>query len=388
MDHIKKRIKEFLSSIEKSEIFTKLSPLKKHIDFKSSGFLSLLFVVAAILWLSIGSLFKSSDAEEAVKTKKITFTVQAENSESRMKDLFVQVRGETEPSRLVTLKAQTTGRIEKVSGIRGGPVDEGFLIAQIAPEDREEKLVEAKALLKQRQLEHKTSQALSKKGFRADTGVFKTETDLKKAETSVATIEQDLGYTKIKAPFKGVLERRFVEIGNFVTAGSDIAVIADLNPIRLSGPVSEQEISLVREGEDAVVKLVTGQELRGKVTYKSSVADDRTHTFRIELDIPNPENQVPAGITADIYIPVKKVEAHFVSPAIISLSDNGTLGIKTVLNGIVTFHPVTLVDTQPDGVWVTGLPQKAQIITSGQEFVVAGEKVKTVLKNDEKETKA
>ena len=342
---------------------------------KGSAFLSAMIFAVIVLWLIVGALFSGDDETTTKIVEKKTFTVQVVDSQSQMKNLFVQVRGETEPSRSVTLKSQTNGTIEAVSDLRGGAIDEGFLIAKVALENRTEKLAEAKAVLRQRQLEHKTSRALSKKGFRAETGVSKTQSELKKAESLVAAIELDLSYTKILMPFKGVLERRHVEIGDSVSMGTDIATVVDLDPIRLTGPVAEKEIGSIQKGADAIVKLVTGQELRGKVTYKSTVADDHTHTFRIELDIPNPGNIVPAGITADIYIPVKKVEAHFVSPAIVSLADDGTLGLKTVKEGKIEFSPVTLVDTQPDGVWVTGLPPKARIVTSGQEFVVEGQEV-------------
>jgi multidrug efflux system membrane fusion protein len=65
-----------------------------------------------------------------------------------------------------------------------------------------------------------------------------------------------------------------------------------------------------------------------------------------------------------------------VSPAILALADDGTLGVKTVdEDGTVVFRPVTIVEDGPDGVWLAGLPERVTFITVGQEFVTDGQKV-------------
>ncbi|HHY48479.1 MAG TPA: hypothetical protein GYA10_01845 [Alphaproteobacteria bacterium] len=59
----------------------------------------------------------------------------------------------------------------------------------------------------------------------------------------------------------------------------------------------------------------------------------------------------------------------------LTLDDDGVLGVRSVVNDVVEFHPVTIVRDTREGVWVTGLPPKIDIITVGQEFVQAGQKV-------------
>jgi multidrug efflux system membrane fusion protein len=62
---------------------------------------------------------------------------------------------------------------------------------------------------------------------------------------------------------------------------------------------------------------------------------------------------------------------------VISLDDAGRVGAKTVdEDDRVVFHPIEVIRTAPDGVWVTGLPERIRLITIGQDFVSAGERVR------------
>src|SRR3546814_18097233 len=80
---------------------------------------------------------------------------------------------------------------------------------------------------------------------------------------------------------------------------------------------------------------------RGKGRYISAVADEATRTFRIELEIPNPSRRVMQGISSEMHLPLAPVAAHLISPAILTLADDGTVGVKLVNDeGLVEFRPV------------------------------------------------
>jgi multidrug efflux system membrane fusion protein len=66
---------------------------------------------------------------------------------------------------------------------------------------------------------------------------------------------------------------------------------------------------------------------------------------------------------------------HLLPQSVLTLNDEGVLGIRSVEDGVAAFHEVTIVSDTRDGVWVTGLPETVEIITIGQEFVVDGQAV-------------
>jgi multidrug efflux system membrane fusion protein len=149
-------------------------------------------------------------------------------------------------------------------------------------------------------------------------------------------------------------------------------------PFLAVGAVSEQDVGKLRIGDPASAALVTGQTVQGKVYFVATKADPTTRTFRVEVELPNSDARLRDGVSADIRIPVKQVEAMKISPGILVLNDNGVVGVRTVESGIVHFKPVNIVSDGPDGMWVSGLPTGTSVITVGQEFVAEGSRVKAV----------
>jgi multidrug efflux system membrane fusion protein len=143
------------------------------------------------------------------------------------------------------------------------------------------------------------------------------------------------------------------------------------------GSVAEQHASGLEEGAPGQAKLATGQKVSGTLRYIAPVADQATRTFTIELLVDNPEGRLPAGVTAEIELPVGTVLAHRVSPALLTLNDTGDLGIKLVGDGgRVEFYPAEVARSSAEGIWLMGLPDPARIITVGQGFVTPGRLVR------------
>ena len=67
--------------------------------------------------------------------------------------------------------------------------------------------------------------------------------------------------------------------------------------------------------------------------------------------------------------------AHLLPQSVLTLNDDGVLGVSTVTENAVKFMPVTIVSDTREGVWVLGLPASADVITVGQEYVVDGQAV-------------
>jgi len=96
--------------------------------------------------------------------------------------------------------------------------------------------------------------------------------------------------------------------------------------------------------------------------------------------VPNPHGELVSGVTSEITIPTPEQKAHLLSPAHLSLDDQGEIGVKAVTdNDTVKFHEVDIVRATAGGIWVTGLPNKIRIVTIGQGFVADGERVTPVL---------
>ena len=185
----------------------------------------------------------------------------------------------------------------------------------------------------------------------------------------------ELNRTEVKAPFSGYLET-IVKPGNFLERGQVCATIIQLDPITFVAEVPESDINKVSEGQEVILNLITGESILGNLSFVSKSASNLTRTFKVESEIKNKKGVVRDGITSEMIIKTSKIYAHKISPSILMLNDKGMLGIKVIENeDTVKFITIDILEDSEDGIWVTGLPDKIQLIIQGQGFVENNQKV-------------
>ena len=234
-------------------------------------------------------------------------------------------------------------------------------------------LAEAQARLADARINFSAADRLSQDGFASSTRVATTEANLRSAEAAVAAAAKEIERLTIKAPFDGVLETDSAEIGSLLQAGGLCATVIQLDPIRLVGFVPETEVDRIEVGALAGARLAAGQEVQGRVTFLSRSADPTTRTFRVDIEVPNPDMSIRDGQTAEIIIAAPGATAHLLPQSSLTLNDDGALGVRLVdPEQIARFAPVTLLRDTVDGVWISGLDEKADVIVVGQEYVTDG----------------
>ena len=283
------------------------------------------------------------------------------------------IRGRTEANRNVELRTRVQGHVRALPFAKGARVKEGDLICKLTVDARGANSDEARAMVASRKLDYNAAAELAGKGHRSPSQVAAAKAALDAAQAALKRAEIAMSDISVLAPFEGVVEALPVEIGDFLNEGGVCAHIVDNDPMLLIGQVSERDISAFHIGDTGSAQLITGETVQGVVRFVAATADPATRTFRIELETANPENTLRDGITADIRIRTAQVQAHFITPAILTLNDAGVIGVRIVDGeSRARFMPVTVIANMSDGVWITGLPKIANVITVGQEYVSDG----------------
>ena len=293
----------------------------------------------------------------------------------------LHLMGVTQPKRFVQLRAQTAGAVVVVHSDKGEMLKAGDLVIRIDIRDRKARQRQAKALVAQRLAEYRAASELSKKKLSSKTTVAKAQALLEAAKALLQGIELDMRHTRVTAPFAGIIERRFVEIGDYLDVGDPVAELLDLSEVVISGQASERDIGQLRTGMPAQLTLSGGQRLTGTVTFIAHASDSATRTFRVEVTASNKNLAVASGMTAKISLNMGTTPGHLLTPAVLTLDDEGRVGVKIIdSSSRVRFLPVDLILDTPDGMWLGGLPDTIELITVGHEFVSAGQQV-TVSRN-------
>tara|TARA_R110002096_G_scaffold154_25_gene964 strand:- start:5396 stop:6532 length:1137 start_codon:yes stop_codon:yes gene_type:complete len=336
------------------------------------------------VWLISGQFGNStndtqSDDEFAATAdvSKDAVRVRTQSAEKIMRS--VSVNGKTAPARVVSLTAQTDGRVVRIGAQRGANLETGSLIVQLDERDRKARLAQAEATVKQRQVEYEARAKLKSSSYVSEAQLQEAVALLETAKTELTRARLDLEYMHVRAPFAGALQSRSVEIGDFVKVGDPIATYVDNRTIIVSGNLSEFDAHYVDVGDAAAARLATGETVHGKIRYVAPVADEATRTFGVELEVDNSEGALRVGGTAVLTIPAEEVLAHRISPSLLTLDDAGNVGVKLINDdGLVEFVVADIALSSHDGVWLAGLPENATIITVGQGYVANGARVDTV----------
>jgi membrane fusion protein, multidrug efflux system len=294
-------------------------------------------------------------------------------------DAAITVRGRTQAKNEVDVRAEVEGVVQAIRFDKGDRVRKGATLCEIKNNDRSAKVAQASALVAQTEKELQVAQDLYKQGFRSKTQLAQAEAAYAQAQAALTTMSVALENTHIKAPFDGIVDDRYVNVGDYLRPGDKCEMVIAPEPFLAIGTVSEQQVGQIHLGDAAQVALVTGETVPGKVTFVADRADQMTRAFRVEVELPNAAAKLRDGVSADIHIAVKKLKAQHISLGVTVLDDKGQVGVRAVVDGRVRFMPIAIISDGPDGAWVQGLPDDVNVITVGQEFVNDGQRVDAVV---------
>lgn len=302
-------------------------------------------------------------------------SVRTETFQVKPFPIEVPLRGRTQAKSVVTITPETSGVVTEVNVTKGQRVAPGDVLCTLDQGTRAAAVAQAEAGLAQAKADFETNAALRKKGLAAANSANALDAALKAAQAGFDQAKAEFDRTQVKTKVAGVVQDPLATVGTMLSPGTPCATVVELNPMLFVGTVPEARIGLAKLGLKAKIETVTGQQLDGEVSYISPTADAATRSFPLEIQIPNPDGQVLSGITATATVEMGTMPAHLLPQSVLTLDDEGAMGIRAVENGEVKFYPVTIVSDSRQGVWVTGLPAKVDVITVGQEFVIPGQKV-------------
>lgn len=352
----------------------------------------IIIIVAA--WLFSGQFSDDSSSAASIEgadpgTAATKGAVRVRTQSAERVQRTIIVNGKTAPARVVSLTAETDGRVDVIGAARGASIERGEIIVRLDQRDRKARLAQAKATVKQREVEYEGRLKLKSESYVSEAQLQEAVALLETARAELKRAELDLAYMNVRAPFGGALQSRAVEIGDFLKRGDPIATYVDNRTIIVSANLSEFDARYVDVGDIAEARLATGETVQGLIRYVAPVADEATRTFVVELEIDNSDGELRIGGTAELRIPAEEVLAHRISPSLLTLDDAGNVGVKIIdEDGAVKFVVADIALSSNEGIWLAGLPRDATIITVGQGYVANGTLVNAVPEGDVKTTVA
>jgi len=267
---------------------------------------------------------------------------------------YLEATGNTAPIKSVDLVARVQGFLQSIDYQDGDFVKEGTTLFTIEPETYKLKLeqaqaaeVGAQATVKQaetdfrRQSDLVARQAVSQATLDNSTSNRdNAQASLQQAQANTRIAEVNYGYTKVTAPFDGVVSAHLVSVGELVGASSptQLATIVALDPIYVNFNVNERDVLRVRA--DAMRRGLTPADLKqvpvevglqtesgypheGKLDYASPTVNQSTGTLAVRGVIPNPKRVLLPGYFVRVRVPVENQQSALLVPDTALGTDQG-----------------------------------------------------------------
>ncbi|MEX2475697.1 efflux RND transporter periplasmic adaptor subunit [Marinobacter sp.] len=343
--------------------------------------LTVLIVIGLVLWMASGEVkVAQQDAPEVEDPATAERPrVQVETLEARLYEPGLMLQGQLEPWRTVIISAGVSGTVEELMVRQGERVEKGQPLLKLSDDGRQATVDRWQSQIRKLEADLSAAERLGSSNLASQSDILGLKSELAGARAELAQARNSVSDLTPEAPFDGVVNRRHVDLGNLVQPGADMLELVQVDRLKATGQIPQQSVSQVREGQAVTIRLLDGGSLEGDVSFVASAADTETRSFAVEVTVDNSELKRVAGGSATLRIALPETRAMFISPAYLSLGDDGRPGVRYVDDSNqVVFQTVTLLNVTTDGAWVSGLPDEIQLITRGGGFVAIGQDVEPV----------
>jgi multidrug efflux system membrane fusion protein len=351
--------------------------------FKTSRVVAVALIVVAGAWIASGHLSGEHDQADAPPPKaapvtpaqKVSVTPATPEKHARQ----VVLSCVTQADHRALASSRLAGVIAKLNVDRGSAVRAGDLVAVLSDDGKTAAVTQAQALLDQRTAEYTANKRLIDSGNAPRINLPALEAAVAAAKASLASAQAELDKLNIRAPVDGIVDSVPVQLGQAVQVGAEIAEIVGPDPMLAVGAVTEKQRGFLQVGQDATMRFINGNTFNGTVSFVALSGEKATRTYRVEAKMANPGALIPDGVTCEMSVTLKPVDAAAVPRSALVFSDDGRLGVRIAdSNSLAQFVPVEVVDDGRESVWVTGIDTASRVIVVGQDFVKDGDPVEAV----------
>jgi membrane fusion protein (multidrug efflux system) len=311
----------------------------------------------------------------------------------------VPLTGDLRPIETVDVRARIEGDLTGVYVREGAHVREGQLLAQFEAADQESARqsavaarVAAQSTLSTAEWNLEQSRELLKAGAvperdvrAAEQAVASARAQLAAAESQVRAMSTEARDTRVVAPTTGVLERRFIEVGEHVARGAQLFTVVRTDALELAATVPARYASNVRTGQ--ITRFTAdGRTIEGRVVRVSPTIDPATRSITVYVQVPNPGGMLKGGTFVSGRIVGRSIPEALVIPgAAIRQNEAGNPYVYTIEGEAVAQKPVQVgvVDDATGIVEIlTGLEEGDRVIVGNVGTLGRGMQVRVVDRDD------
>ena len=334
------------------------------------GFVAGVLLSAAFVLNGCG---RKPDAAPAGALPSVAVRTQVAESKNRV--ATEDVVGTVRPKLSAAIEAKVSGRIEQMLAVPGQTVTNGELLVQLDAHEIQARLDQAAAARQQAESDFKRASDLMQQKILSQSEFDSAQSKFRMAVAAETEAKTMLDYTKILAPFDGVITRKLADVGDLAAPGKTLLQMENPAALRLEADVPAALIGNAKLRDRLAVNIAgVTNDITGTVAEMSPAADPNSRTFLVKLDLPNTAGlrsgqfgrvAVPVGEVSAIRVPVSAMVQRGQMEMVFALA-NGHAQLRLVKTGARVGDEVEVV---------SGLDSGEHIVTDGAEALIDGQLV-------------
>ena len=279
----------------------------------------------------------------------------------------------------VDLKSEAVGRIVSVRFKEGAKVRKGELLVKINDAEITAQLRKIANQLELSQARETRQQTLAARDL-----ISKEELEIAVSEKRSLLADRDmlraqLAKTEIRAPFDGVVGLKEISEGSNISAGTRIAGLFSLDPLKIDFSIPEQYFGQVQAGDSIRIRLEgRSGPVVGTVYAIEPKVDPATRMLRIRGYCPNPKGLIPPGASAKVELPLRVIPDAILVPGNAVLPDIRGQKVMLYKGGKAQAAPVTILYRSEDELQIDGVSPGDSLIVTGLIQIKPGSPVMAV----------
>ena len=274
------------------------------------------------------------------------------------------------------ISPQTAGRIRKLKVEVGDFVSKGQILAEI---DRMQ-LEQAELKLKNDERELERCRQLLNEGGLSQSDFDSMELAFKVSKTSYDNLVEN---TILRSPVSGVITARNYDVGDMYSMSSPVYTVQQITPVKLLVAVSETDYTRISKGDKCVITAdaLPGESFRGSVVRIYPVMDPSSHTFNVEVQVPNANARLRPGMYARVSLNMGDTESIVIpDAAIVKQQGSGQRTVFVLKDDDTAEVRLVTLGKFFDGQYevLEGLSEGDRVVSKGQASLRAGVKVEVV----------
>jgi RND family efflux transporter MFP subunit len=241
----------------------------------------------------------------------------AQIAESKQRVATEEVVGTVRARLRAVIEAKVTGKIDELLAVPGQNVKAGDRLVTVDAREAQARYEQARAVRQQAESDLKRFTTLFEQKILSQSEFDAAQSKFRVADAAMNEAEAMLGYTKVTAPFDGIITRKYADVGDLAAPGKPLLEMEDARQLRLEADVPEAVVDRIKLGDRLPVRIASQEAiLEGAVSEIAPASDPNSRTFLVKLDLPSAPGlragqfgrvAMPVGETSAIRVPASAV---------------------------------------------------------------------------------